>query len=482
MTEPIKIMVGPSAHYHQLKSGQIKYQKSKPAKPIWRILILDESNNRMYSRTFSAQPHAAEIEQAVFGVLDGEDLQSVQIVIPATVEKLCPGLQEKLMAHGISVFVPAHGFASGSRAGREWEKFLCSLEMSLNTARESMASCSEIASASGHSTGMVTSDLWRSDHNKSSRFNVAHDLADKITRLRGRDPEVGRKTRMDESYRGPLNRGAKELPRQDVLNEILRDPDSYLMHERWGKQIWNIVLQLKKIRDTEPEHHPQLIAELGASAVLYQIDAIRNNRTDFLSSLGWCLGDTSLRYQISLGIKEAFKQLIVFDNGLLQVSAAKVTVHYPKGCTDLSLRGIPTHHLLEKMIQEVTGGRAAIIPDLTDFQQKAHYHPVTPVFLRSGVIFNFPFFTSRTPFSPAQCIISTEKAGGQRSEGLLIALAILPRDTTRFVPIGDATLAVRMTEVVNERLARNGKGITCHIDPLETYGDLMDVGAMCGLS
>lgn len=479
MIEPYKVMVGPSAHYHQLKSGQIKYQKSKPAKPLWRILILDETNNRMYSRTFSDQPHADEIERVVFGVLDGEDLPSVQIVIPATVERLCPGLQEKLMAHSVSVFVPAHGFASGSRAGREWEKFLSSLEMGLNMARESMASCEEIASASGHSSGLVASDLWRSDHKESSRFNVAYDLADKITRLRGRDPEVGRKTRMNESYRGPLNRGAKELPQQDVLNEILRDPNSYLMHERWGEQIWNIVLQLKQIRDAEPEHVPQLIAELGASAVLYQIDAIRNNRTDFLSSLGWCLSDTSLRYRISLGMKEAFKQLIVLNSGLLQVSAARVTVQYPKGCTDLSLRGIPAHHLLEKMIQEFIGGRVAIIPDLTDIhiQQKAHYHPVTPVFLRSGVIFNFPFFTSRTPFSPAQCIISTEKAGGQRSEGFIIALAILPKEATRFVPIGDARLAVRMTEVVNERLARNGKGITCHIDPLETYGDIMDIGA-----
>jgi len=476
MIAPVKVMVGPSSHYHQLKSGQIKYQKSKPTSPIWRILILDEAQNRMYSRTFPSPPSADEIERVIFSVLDGEDLPSVQIVIPATVEKLCPGLQEKLLAHSVSVFVPAHGFASGSRAGREWEKFLSSLEMGLNTARESMASCEEIASASGHSSGMVTSDLWRSDHKESSRFNVACDLADKITRLRGRDPEVGRKLRMNESYRGPLNRGAKELPQQDILNEILRDPNSYLMHERWGEQIRNIVLQLKQIRNAEPEHVPQLIAELGASAVLYQIDAIRNNRTDFLSSLGWCLSDTSLRYKISLGMKEAFKQLIVINSGLLQVSATKVTVQYPKGCTDQSLRGIPAHHLLEKMIQEFTGGRVAIIPDLTDIQQKAHYHPITPLFLRSGVIFNFPFFTSRTPFSPAQCIISTEKAGRQWSEGLIIALAILPRETTKFVPIGDAILAMRMTEVVNERLARNGKGITCHIAPLETYGDLMEIG------
>ncbi len=476
MTEPIKVMVGPSAHHHQLKSGQIKYQKSKPTKPIWRILILDESKNRMYSRTFSSQPSADEIEHVVFGVLDGEDLSSVQIVIPATVEKLCPGLQEKLMAHGVSVFVPAHGFASGSRGGREWEKFLFSLEMSLNTTRESMASCEEIASASGHSSGMVTSDLWRSDHKESSRFNVAYDLADKITRHRGRDPEVGRKIRFNESLRAPLNSSAKDLPPQDVLTEILRDPDSYLMHERWGKPIWDIVLQLKKIRDAEPEQQQHLIAELGASAVLYQIDALRKNRTDFLSSLGWCLSDTSLRYKISLGMKEAFKQLIVLDDGLLQISAAKVNVQYPKVCTELSLRGIPAHHLLEKMIQELTGGRVSIIPDLSDIHQKAYYHPVTPIFLRTGAIFNFPFFSYRTPFSPTQCIISTAKAGSQRLEGMLLTMAILPKDTTKFVPIGDAALAMRMTEVINERLARNGKGVTCHIGPLETYGDLMDIG------
>jgi len=56
MTEPLKVMVGPSGHYHQLKSGQIKYQKSKPAKPIWRILVLDEPRNKMHSRAFSSQP------------------------------------------------------------------------------------------------------------------------------------------------------------------------------------------------------------------------------------------------------------------------------------------------------------------------------------------------------------------------------------------------------------------------------------------
>ena len=38
-------------------------------------------------------------------------------------------------------------------------------------------------------------------------------------------------------------------------------------------------------------------------------------------------------------------------------------------------------------------------------------------------------------------------------------LAILPKETSTYVPLGDATLAVRMTELINERLARTGKGI-----------------------
>ena len=54
--------------------------------------------------------------------------------------------------------------------------------------------CEEIA-ASGNSFGIVTSDLWRSEDKDASGFKVARVLADKITRLRGRDAEVGRKMR-----------------------------------------------------------------------------------------------------------------------------------------------------------------------------------------------------------------------------------------------------------------------------------------------
>ncbi len=81
-------MVGPSGHYYQLKSADIKYQKSKPAKPIWRILILDEPNNWLHSRIFPSEPSAAEIERTILGVLEleGQKPSSTGIVIPDTVE------------------------------------------------------------------------------------------------------------------------------------------------------------------------------------------------------------------------------------------------------------------------------------------------------------------------------------------------------------------------------------------------------------
>jgi hypothetical protein len=475
MTEPLKVMVGPSGHYHQLKSGEIKHQKSKPAKPIWRVLVLDESENKMHSRAFPSQPSAEEIEQVVLGVLQGQNLTSTHIVIPTTVEKLCPGLQEKLISQDATVYLPRHGFASGSRAGQEWEKFLSTLQWSLDRARESTASCEEIAAASGNPLGIVTSDLWRSDDKDASGFGVARDLADKIARSRGRDPEAGRKMRNSELFGAPLNRGNETLPPQDALAELLRDPNQYLSHERWGQPIWDIVLQLKRIRDAELEKQPLQLAELGASAVLHQIEGLRNNSDDFLSSLGFRLRDSSLRYQVSLGMKEAFKQLILLNNDLLQFSAAKVTVLYPKGCIELSLRGVPANHHLEKMVQELSGGRVTVIPDFADIRLKSYYHPITPVFLRIGGAFHSPYFAYRTPRSPAQCFISTAKAGTQRVEGLLLILAILPKDTTRYVPLGDATLAERMTDVINERLARTGKGITCQVAPVESYGDLMEI-------
>lgn len=464
--EPIKLIVSPSPHYHQLKSGQIKYQKSKPANPIWRIVIIDERTNTMHMRFFARQPSSEDIDRIVMGQLSAQNLLCDDIMIPMTVERLSPGLQEKLVTHGATVYLPAHGFASGSLVGKESDMFLSCLEMCLNGIRETMASCEEIATV-GNALGIVTTALWHDGDKEGRKFTIVREMAQEIARLRGRDPEIGRKLRDNESARGPLNKGKHVPPPEDVLATLLSNPSQFL-HE---PGIWDVVSQLKMIGDAEPGRELPLLQQLGASTIVHQIASMRRGYYwDFLSNLGFHLRDKSLRYLVSLGMKEAFKMLIVLDEGLLQASAARVTVHYPQDCVDLSLRGIPAHHHIEKMVQQLSGGRVAILPDL------AASNPGTPEFLRGGGPLCSRLFLSRTPLNPVQCLVPVTKTGSRNSEGLLIVLAILPEDTRNYVPYGDHELATKMTVLINERLARNGKGVTCCIGPLQRYGDLMEIG------
>ena len=158
-----------------------------------------------------------------------------------------------------------------------------------------------------------------------------------------------------------------------------------------------------------------LIRELGALAVFHQIRGIRRSRNYFLSNLSFYLPDKSLHYLVMMGVKEAFKMLIVLDEGLLQVLAAKVTVHYPRDCAGLSLRGIPAHHRLEQMVQQISGGKVAITPEITSFESRTSDFP--PEMREIWVPFNAYQFSSRTPLNPAQCLIPLTKAGSQRNEG-----------------------------------------------------------------
>lgn len=339
MPQPIKLIVGPSPHYHQLKSGEIKYQKSKSAKPIWRILLLDEDRNLMHTRAYATQPSAEDIERIVMGILSAENLFGADIVVPTTVEKLCPGLQRKLMDQGAKVYLPAHGFASGSRASRQSDEFFVYLDMFMNHVRESMASCEEIASAAGSDLGVVTTSLWRDDEKDRQQIDVAHRIGEGITHLRGRDPEVGRKTREGESVWAPPNKGKHIPPHEDNLSALLGNLDHPIFLQKTGLR--GVVLQLKKIKDAEKEQKLPLIRELGATVVLHQIAGIHRGRRDFLFDLRFYLRDEALRYFVSLGVKEALKMLIILNDGLLQVSAAEVAIHYPQDCSDLHCAAFP---------------------------------------------------------------------------------------------------------------------------------------------
>lgn len=480
MSEPIKVLVGPSAHYHQLKSGPIKYQKSKPASPVWRILVQDEALNKMHIRVFAAQPSADDIEKIIFGVLQGRSMSSVDIVIPATVEKLCPGLQEKLMAEGATVFLPGDGFASGARAGREWEKFISSIEHSLFLMGEAMASCEEVAATSPPS-GIITTDLWlaRSDDSPMESYHVASHVANQVTRNRGRDPENARNGWGKRLHGAPLNTATKEAPKFDILTELLKNPSHHLGVVANPEMVWDIVQQLKQVRDAGPEEKGELLTYMGATAIINQIKMRPNSRgyvSNFFSCLGFGIKDDSLLYQISLGVKEACNRLVVVDKTLVQFAAAKVLVHYPEKCVD-RLKRLPVHDHLQKMIQQISGGRVTVVPDLAPIATAVVSHPISPPFscYPREIFSPYAYMGSRTPISPAQCFYKSN-SGSMECEFLLHVVAILPETTTRYLPLRDKELAARMTGLVNERLARAGKGVLCTIAPLEPLGELMDIG------
>lgn len=468
MRPQFKVIVGPSPHYRQLRSGEIRHQKSRPNNPIWRILIIDETRNLLHSRAYATQPAPEEIDRVVMGVLSAQDLLISGVVIPNTVEKMCLGLQQRIIDCGGKVYLPAHGFAAGSRICRESDDFFEGLDMYLREVRESTASCEELALAAGNPLGVVTTKLWEDGEAGGRRWDVAQKLAHDIARFRGRDPEVGRRMRKNESFLAPLNKGRTVPPRQDVLSTLLtsfRHPN--LGATRFG----TILFLLQGIREAKREEKLSLFQKLGQTAILYQIDGLRHGPQNFLLELGVHLRDEALQHLISLGMMEALKIPIVLDEGLLQVSAARVRIHYlPHDCRSSSLRGIPAHHPLEKMVQQLSGGDVVIIPDL------ASESTMPPEFLQSLWPLGSSRLRSRSQLRPKGCVIPVSQGGSQRREGLLTVIAILPKDTTTCFPIGDRALASRMTAVVNERLERNSVGVLCEIEPLQPYGNMMDIG------
>jgi len=474
----VKILVGPSAHYHELKSGEIRHQKSKPAKPLWRILIIDEELNKVNIRIFPSEPSTEEIYKVVHGVLGEKDLPSCHIVVPKSLEKLCPGLQESLLGRGAKIYTPKHGFASGARDGSAMDDFLMFLGMDLQDIRERMASCAEIAAAAAP-LGIVTYRLRRGDD--INHLHYVLELARKITKLRGRDPEKGKNLRRHELREAPVNKPGREMPPKNALDMLLEDPANYLAGEHWGKQMWDVICQLDRLRKAGASEQKEVLMLLGGTAIIYEIESRRDSRNSFgfLSSLGFRLSDPRLNYLISEGIQEALKNLVILGNKYLQFSAAKVTVHYPEGCSDISLRSLPAHNHLEKMIQAVSGGQVTVFPDLNGIDWSGNHFltPVAPHILRIGeVFFNQPWNRGQTPKNPAKCLSALPPGRPQTTEGWLWVVAILPETTSTYIPCGDEVLARRMTVMVNERLGRARKEVACTISPFMTFGDAMNIG------
>ncbi|SHL49660.1 hypothetical protein SAMN02745216_05268 [Desulfatibacillum alkenivorans DSM 16219] len=250
-----------------------------------------------------------------------------------------------------------------------------------------------------------------------------------------------------------------------MLSHLVNGNIPYIQNQ---PELYNIINILALIRDSQPNKKRPLIQTLGNYAIAYQIDRdIKGDRYG-LSFLTEILRDDSLKFTVWLGVKESLKQIVVTSLYDIQILGAPVRVLYKEN-NGQSLRGIPAHHLVERVIEDYCDGRIAVFPVLEAAvpQSTELYMALKP--------FSSISFSARTPFSPAQSVIRSED-GSRKNRGLLMVSASLARGSYTGIPIDDRDLAIRITTLVNERLARNGMGITCEVGRFTMFGSLMDIG------
>lgn len=477
MRNEFKVMVGTSAHWFALKSGQLKYQKRKPSNPVWRILVAQEPGGILYFRLFAQQPTAAEIESTISDALSFGTADNLHVLIPDAVERLCPGLRDRLVAAGCTVYLPNHGFAAGARVAREWEDAFKSLSWHLGLVRESMACVAEIEAACGHPRGLICvagSEDLTSDR---SRYRVFNGLANEITRRRGRDPESGFEQRMNEPSGGQLNSPTRVAPTRDALESLLEKTETspgYGLTE-WGETLRYVALALRELRQAGEGQGQSLLRELGTWALVHHFDQCLRDNPHAFSHISFELRDKNLKALLSRAVQEALKAPVDFGDFSLLGLASRIEIHYPAGCDGVSLRGIPAHHHLEKMFGERIGPRfqAAIDPGL-----QAPDRPVSSVFglPNFNQWFRYRRLCSRTPLSPASCFEQVTEKCPRRDAGLLVAWVMLPHALTLLRLPGDVSQVAAMTSLVNERLSRTGHGVTCTIGVWRPVGEVLDFG------
>lgn len=474
MESYIRVLVNSSKNADQLKSGEIKFRKGTPKKPVWKLLVADEKNNVLYAKVFAEKPSSLTIENIVTGL--APDLEPpCNFIVPNTVNKMAPGLVGKLMALGFNLYSPTHGFSAGAHIGKGLENALYSLNYQLNSLREAMASCAEISVATEHPLGVLELPLsGRYQHSKGDRFYTIGELACRITLNRGRDPEAGRKLHDEEPYGAPVNRGDKVPPPQDVLDTILADTDidddGYSLTE-YGEILREMALlvDLVRVEKDGPRHDTAMtalgtyLARTGIQLALKKQPALgfgefsrawfeiaRN--TSYQNILQRALINT-LNNPVSLSQEESS-----YDYYLI---GAEVDVFSPPGSPKLA--ALPNHHKLEKILADYFRGPAvsAIVPYLKSLPAKVYCWDSLPK-LEKHYYQNR--ISSRSQFSPANSFTKGSLASEEHQTHLVSAW-VVATSGERQTGFLSATMAKQMTIRINETLGKLDHGVTCRVKP-----------------
>ena len=462
---PVRLIVNPAGHWAE-RAGELVRPDRAPRHPAWYVALADERTGLLLFHLSAGRPDQSDVASLAMRLLIHNGTLPSRVYMAQTHRACYSEVVEALAGHGIRVLPPPR---SGQGAvGHQIRTFLEHLRFGLQDCRESMASCREIGEAVG-GPGAVCLPLHETGLEDIRHVRIAHQVAEAITRRRGRDPEAGRRVRAQETRSAPLNKGARVPPPEDVLTALLQNEHEYQSLVRQGlDQMGHLLLQ---IRQTPVPERAPLLLRLGALTIRRAIEQWAAGQYH-PSVSPYTFPDPTLQLWIAEGVREVMKRWLLVESQQVQAIAARVIATRPDRSSHLVLRGVPAHHQLEQLIQAACGPSAAIHV-LAELGPRPNFCHLLESYWSPLRALRYPY---HTPFTPSRCIRPpSTNTNGPKGDLYLLALGRFPVGTAGRLPVGNAQLAQALTAEVNARLARHPAGFTCMIEPFALYGHLMEI-------
>jgi hypothetical protein len=448
------------------RAGELVHPQRPPRHPAWYVALADERTGLLLFQLSAGQPDPSGVTSVAMRLLIHNGTLPSRVYMAQTRRACYAEVVQALAAHGIRVLPPPR--SRQGAVGHQVRTFLEHLRFGLQDCRESMASCREIGDAV-RGPGAVCLPLHETGLDDIRHVRIAHQVAEAITRQRGRDPEAGRTVRAQETRSAPLNKGARVPPPEDVLTALLENAHEYELLVRQGLD--GIAHLLEQIRQTPMPERAPLLLKLGALTIRRALEQWAAGQHHAPVS-PYTFPDPTLQLWIAEGVREVMKRTLLIESQQVQAMAARVIATRPDRSSHLVLRGVPAHHHLEQRIQAACGPSAAIhvLPELRPRPNFCHLLEGYWSPLRA---LRYP---SHTSFTPSRCIRPpSTNPNWLKGDRYLLALGRFPVGTAGRLPVGNARLAQDLTAEVNARLARHPAGFTCTIEPFALYGDLIEI-------
>lgn len=255
----LRIFCGPAPHYRVTRCGAIGYQKSRPARPLWRFVVVDEDAQHMWGTVFEEKPDSTAIVELITGIFGNkvEGCKPDSVVVPVSMVSAYPAMVDVLERSKADIYRAPSGFAARVHLVKAWDSYIENLSWALSNLREGMVTVGEFIK---HLTGPQR--LLPLAIN-ARYYDLAREHAALICRVRGRDPTQGR-IESEKLPLSPVNTHANARPVTDLLKTELARISKY--GERLteiGRKVLAAGEILLELRTAESQEITRLEVELA---------------------------------------------------------------------------------------------------------------------------------------------------------------------------------------------------------------------------